>query len=91
MRHRQLHPSERALEPRFCRPVEPVVEHRLEPLLQAQLLSSLEHCRAGHQAIHEASATLAEAIEHQSDLRFTARQQLASAVAAASMALEVLR
>jgi hypothetical protein len=70
--------------------VEPVVEHRLEPLLQAQLASSLEHCRAGHQAIHEASASLAEALQYQSDGRYAARQQLASAVAAASMALEDL-
>jgi hypothetical protein len=91
MRHRQLHPSERALEPRFCRPVEPVVEHRLPELLQAQLAGALEHCRVGHLAAHEASATLAEAIEHQSDVRHTVRRQLSQLIAAASMALEVLR
>jgi len=89
MHHRPRHPQE--IERRFCKPVEPVVEHRLPEGLQAQLASSLEHCRASHLQIHLASATLAEAIEHQMDVRLTARQQLASAVAAASLALEVLR
>jgi hypothetical protein len=71
--------------------VEPVVVHRLEPLLQAQLLSSLEGTRQAHELVHKASATLAEAIEHQTDVRLTVRQQLAQLIAAASLALEVLR
>jgi len=90
MRHRQRRAHE--IEPRFCRPVEPVVEHRLEPLLQEGLTAdALEGTRQAHHRVHQASATLAEAIEHQADIRLTARQQLAGVVAAASMALEVLQ
>jgi hypothetical protein len=91
MRHRQLHPRQLVLKPRSCCPVEPGVARRLEALLQAQLLTSFEHCLAGHLAIHAASATLAEAIEHQTDVRHTAHQQLSQEIAAASKALEVLR
>jgi hypothetical protein len=50
-----------------------------------------EGTRQAHHRVHQASATLAEAIEHQADIRLTARQQLAGVVAAASMALEVLQ
>ena len=89
MKHRPRHPQE--LEPRFCRAVEPRVEHRLPQAQQDQLAEALAACRASHQRVHEASATLAEAIQHQSDLRFTARQQLAQVVATASMALDSLR
>ena len=44
MRHRPRHPQE--IERRFCKPVEPVVEHRLPELLQAQRSAEIELVRA---------------------------------------------
>ena len=90
MAHRPLHPQE--LEGRFRREVAIAdgVEHRLAPGLQAGLEEGLAGARAAHQRIHEASATLAEALEHQTDLRSTARQQLQATIAAATGAIEVL-
>lgn len=89
MNHRPRHPQEP--EPRFCRAVEPRVEHRLPQAQQDQLAEALAAARQAHALVHGASFTLAEAIQHQSDLRFTARQQLAQVVATASVALESLR
>jgi len=89
MRHRKAHPHE--IEARFRAPVEPAVAHRLPEGLQAQLAEGLEATRQAHHRVHATSATLAEAIEHQSDLRFTARQQLTETIAAAAVALEVLQ
>ena len=91
MAHRPLHPQE--LEGRFRRGVAIAegVEHRLASGLQAGLEEGLAGARAAHLQIHLVSATLAEALEHQTDLRRAARQQLAETIAAASMAMEVLR
>jgi hypothetical protein len=89
MRHRKAHPHE--IEARFRAPVEPVVAHRLPEGLQAQLAEGLEATRQAHHRVHATSATLTEAIAHQSDLRFTARQQLTETIAAAAVALEVLQ
>ncbi len=91
MKHRQAHPSE--LEPRFCRPVEPLVAHRLSEPLQACLELSLARVREAHQRIHEASAVLAEAIQAQ---QFPAQARAAgrllqAAAAATEQAQEVLR
>ena len=91
MRHRQAHPSE--LEPRFYRPVEPLVAHRLSEPLQACLELSLGRVREAHQRIHEASAVLAEAIQGQqfpSQARAAGRH-LRHTIAAAQQALEVLQ
>jgi len=90
MAHRPLHPQE--LEGRFRREVAIAdgVDHRLAPALQAGLEEGLAGTRAAHQRIHEVSATLAEALEHQTDLRLTARQQLQATIAAATGAMEAL-
>jgi hypothetical protein len=87
-RHRQRHHSE--LEQRFRKPVTPRVAHRLPVEQQAALAESLERVRASHQAVHEASATLAEGLEHQLDLRRAARMQIRATIAAAEAALEAL-
>jgi hypothetical protein len=89
MRHRKAHPRE--IESRFRAPVEPVVEHRLPEGLQAQLAEGLEATRQAHHRVHATSATLAEALQYQVDIRLTARRQLSQLIASASMALEVLR
>ena len=88
MAHRPLHHQE--LEPRFRRPVEVVVAHRLPPLEQAGLEGSLEWARQAHHRIHEASRILTEGVEHQLDLRRAARAELRSTIAAAEAALEAL-
>jgi len=87
-RHRQRHHSE--LEPRFCKPITPRVAHRLPVEQQAALAESLERVRQSHQSVHEASATLAECLEHQLDLSRVARLQLKATIAAAEAALEAL-
>ena len=63
MAHRQRHPSE--LEPRFRKAVVPVVPHRL-PLPELVVVEeALAQVRAAHQAVHEASGILGEAIQFQ--------------------------
>lgn len=63
MAHRQRHPSE--LEPRFRKAVVPVVPHRLAMQELALVEEALAQVRAAHQAVHEASAVLGEAIQFQ--------------------------
>ena len=87
-RHRQRHPSE--LEPRFRKPVTPRVAHRLPVEQQAALEEALSQVRASHQSVHAASATLAECLEHQLDLRRAARQHIRATIAAAEAALAAL-
>ena len=87
-RHRPAGPRE--LEPRFCKPITPRVAHRLPVVQQEALAESLERVRQSHQAVHEASATLAEGLEFQSDLRRAARLQIRATIAAAEAALDAL-
>lgn len=89
MRHRPPHPDE--IEPRFRRPVRPKVEHRLELEQAAAWQEGLAQARASHQAIHEASRVVIEALEHQNDgCRATARRHLSEAIAAAALARAAL-
>ena len=89
MAHRPRHPQE--LEPRFRRPVEVAVEHRLPMAEQAGLEEALAQVRASHQSIHAASFVLGEALAYQSaGTARAARQHLRATIAAAAAALEHL-
>ncbi len=53
------------LEPRFRRAIAPLVPHRLPLPELAVVEEALAQVRAAHQAVHEASAILGEALQFQ--------------------------
>jgi hypothetical protein len=82
--------TSRSPGPQFRRPAGQIAPRvaELDPLVQAQLEEALAFTRQGHQALHDASSSIQEAIcSGQASIAESARRELVRACTAAAQAL----